>query len=139
MSVWSKETDESLVVAIVFTESSSRRLRLFGPRRTPSGAFKKPLCRSAELVAFVRKAEADRDEVLEELVEPLDVARRIGRKVTCPLDSPLEGGIRAALAVNVPPPGRFQHDQRIRRRLLTGEPTGDGFDFVGDVGGIDLC
>jgi len=32
----------------------------------------------------------------------------------------------------------FQHDQRIRRRLLTGESTGDGFDFVGDVGGIDL-
>jgi len=41
-------------------------------------------------------------------------------------------------AVNVPPPGRFQHDQRIRRRLLTGEPTGDGFDFVGDIDRFDL-
>jgi len=29
-------------------------------------------------------------------------------------------------------------DQRIRRRLLTGEPTGDGFDFVGDIDRFDL-
>ena len=83
-------------------------------------------------------SEANHDEVFEELVEPLNVARRVGRKVTRPLDGPLEGGIRAALAVNIPPPGRFQHDQRIRRRLLTGEPTGDRFDLVGGVSGIDL-
>ncbi len=87
-------------------------------------------------MAFVRKA--NRDEVLEELVEPLDVTGRVGRKMTRPLDGPLEGGIRAALAVNVPPPGRLENHYGIRRRLLTGEPTGDGFDFVGDVGGIDL-
>jgi len=31
----------------------------------------------------------------------------------------------------------FQHDQRIRRRLLTGEPTGDGFDFAGDIDRFD--
>jgi len=88
-------------------------------------------------VAFVR--EADCDEVLEELVEPLDVARRIGRKVTCPLDSPLEGGVRAALAVNVPTIGPLSaRPADSSAAALTGESTGDGFDFVGDVGGIDL-
>jgi len=135
VSVSSKETDEVLVVAIVFTESSSRRLRLFRTRRTPLGRTK-PLSRLPEFVGFV--SEADRDEVLEELVEALNVAGRVGREVPRPLDSPSKGGIRAALAVNVPPPGRFQHDQRIRRRLLTGEPTGDGFDFVGDIDRFDL-
>jgi len=82
--------------------------------------------------------EADRNKVFKEPLELLDVAWRVGRKMTRPLDGPLEGRIRAALAVNVPPPGRFQHDQRIRRWLLTGEPTGDRLDFVGDVGGIDF-
>ena len=43
----------------------------------PSGAFKKPLCRSAELVAFV--SEADLDKVLEKVFEPLDVTRRVCR------------------------------------------------------------
>jgi hypothetical protein len=57
--------------------------------------------------------------------------------MTRPLDGPLEGGIRAALAVNVPPPGRFENHYGIRRRLFTGESTGDGLDFVGDIGGID--
>jgi hypothetical protein len=33
-----------------------------------------------------------------------------GRKVTCLLDGPLEGGIRAALSANVPPLGRFFTD-----------------------------
>ena len=63
----------------------------------PSGAHKNRVCRSAEFVAFVR--EANRDEVLEELFKPLDVARRVGGKVTRPLDGPLKRGIRAALAV----------------------------------------
>jgi hypothetical protein len=63
----------------------------------PSGAFKKPLCRSAELVAFVHKA--NRNEVLAELLEPLNIAGRVSRKVTRPLDGPLEGGICPALAV----------------------------------------
>jgi len=97
VSVCSKETDESLVVDIVFTESSSRRLRLFRPRRTPQGRSKNRVCRLAEFVAFVSKA--NRDEMLEELVEPLDVAGRVDRKVARPLDGPLEGGIFPAPAV----------------------------------------
>jgi len=37
VSVSSKEADGSLVVAIGFTESSSRQLRQFSTRRTPRG------------------------------------------------------------------------------------------------------
>ena len=75
----------------------------------PSGAFKNRICRLAKLVTFVR--EANRNEVLEELVKPLDVARRVGRKVTRPLDGPLEGGIRAARAVEELPPRRFENQE----------------------------
>jgi hypothetical protein len=35
-----------------------------------------------------------------------------------PLNSPPEGGIRPTLAVKVPPPRRFQHNEWIRRRLF---------------------
>jgi hypothetical protein len=69
-------------------------------------------------------SELNRDEVLEEFVEPLDVAGRVGRQVVRPFDSPPEGGIRSALAVHVPPASRFENDQRIRRGLLAGKPTG---------------
>jgi len=87
-------------------------------------------------VAFVRKA--NRDEVLEELVEPFDIAGRVGRKVTCPLDGPPEGVICSVFAVNVPLPGRFENQYGIRWRLLTSESTGDRLNFVGYIGGIDL-
>jgi len=83
-------------------------------------------------------SEPDRDEILEELVEALDVAGGVSREVTGPLDGPLEDGIRSALAVNVPPASRFQHDERIRRWALAGQPTGDGPGFVMDVGGFDI-
>ena len=82
-------------------------------------------------------SESDRDEVLEEVVEPLDVAGRVGRKVTRPLDGLLEGGIRSVLAVNVPPPGRFENHDGIRRRVLAGESAGDGLDFLRHVIGVD--
>jgi len=42
-------------------------------------------------VTFV--SEADRDEVLEEVVEALDIAGRIGREMPRPLDCPSKDGI----------------------------------------------
>lgn len=83
-------------------------------------------------------SEADRDEILEELVEALDVAGRIGREVPRPLDSPPEDGIRPAFTVNVTPAGRFQHKEWIRRGMLAGEPTGDRLDCLKDSGGFDI-
>ena len=84
-------------------------------RRTPQGRTKNR-SRLPEVVGLV--SEPDRDEVVEEAVEALDVAGRVGRKVSCPLDGPLERGIRATLAVNVPPARRFQDDERVRRWVL---------------------
>lgn len=42
-------------------------------------------------MGFVR--EANRDEILEELVESVNIAERVGREVVGPLDSLLERGI----------------------------------------------
>ena len=70
-------------------------------------------------------SEADCDEVVEELVESVDVTRRVGREVSHPFDGPLERGIGPALPVDVPPAGGLQDDERIRRRLLARESTSD--------------
>jgi len=83
-------------------------------------------------------SEADGDEVVEEVVEPIDVAGRIGREVARPLDSPLERGIGSTRSVNIPPPSGLQHDERIRRWPLAREPTGNQPDFVGDIVGFDV-
>jgi hypothetical protein len=48
----------------------------------PSGTYKNPSYRLPEFVAFV--SEIDREGVLEGLVEPLNVAGRVGREP--PLD-----------------------------------------------------
>jgi len=113
-----KETDESPVVAIVFTESSLRRIRQFRTRRTSQGRIKKRGYRSPELVWFV--SEVDRNEANKELVEPVDVAGRVGCKVTRPVDCPPERGIRTAFAMEIPPTCRFENDKRIRRWWSTG-------------------
>ena len=80
----------------MFTKSSCPRLRQFRTRRTPLGRTKNR-SRLQEFVTFV--GEADRDEVLEEIVEAFDVAGRVGREVPRPLDGPSEGGIRSAFSV----------------------------------------
>jgi len=87
-------------------------------------------------VASVR--EADRNEVLKELVESFDVTGRVGRKVTRPLDGPLEGGIRSAVPMNEPPVSRFENHCRICRRLLDGKPTGTRPNSFVDIYGIDV-
>ena len=115
------------------TKPSLLRLWQVRTRRTPLGRTK-TASRLPEFGRFV--SEADRDEILEEHVESLDVAGHVGRKVPRPFNSPPEGGIRAALAVNVPPACRFQHDERIRQWAFASKPTGDGLDFVRDVGGF---
>jgi hypothetical protein len=135
VSVSAKETDELLVVTIVVTTSGLTRLWQFRTRRTLWGV-QKTRPRSPEFVPFI--SEADRDEILEELVEALDVAGHVTREVPRPLDSLPECMIRPAHAVNVPPPRRIQHDQRILRRLLAGKPTGDRLDFLGYVVQFDI-
>jgi hypothetical protein len=122
VSVSSKETDESLVVDIVFTESSSRRLRLFRPRRTPQGRMNNNCGPLSKLGCIVH--EADRDEILKELVELVNITGRVGREVAAPLKHPLERRISTALAVDVPPTRCLQHVKRVRRRLRTRQRTG---------------
>jgi hypothetical protein len=51
----------------------------------------------SKLGCIVRKADCD--EILEELVELIDVARRVGREVPGPLYCPLKRRISSALAV----------------------------------------
>jgi len=82
-------------------------------------------------------SEADRNEVLEEVVEALNVAGRVGCEVPRPLDGPPEGGIRSNFAVNVPLPRRFENYYGIRRRAPASESSGKGLDFLGDVVGFD--
>jgi len=54
-------------------------------------------------------SEADRDEILEERIEPLDVARRVGRQyMSHPLDSPLKRGISSTFSMNIPPASRLE-------------------------------
>ena len=69
--------------------SSGRAAPLWGAQKNRS--------RLPEFVTFV--GEADRDEVLEEIVEAFDIAGRVGREVLRPLDGPPEGGIRPAFSV----------------------------------------
>jgi len=63
-------------------------------------------------------SEADRDEILEERIEPLDVARRVGRNMSHPLDSPLKRGISSTFSMNIPPASRLEDDQWVRRGLF---------------------
>ena len=131
MSVSPKEADESLVVAIIVENSryrdrftSARAAHLRGAqnnsrRRSPEGGF---------LVS-----EANRNEILEERVELVDVARHVAREVARPLDGPLERGISTTLAVNIPPVSRFEDDERIRRWLLAG---GEGLTPSSSASGV---
>jgi len=67
-------------------------------------------------------SEADRDEILEERIEPLDVARRVGRNMSHPLDSPLKGGISSTFSMNIPPASRLEDDQWVRRGCSLAKP-----------------
>jgi len=82
-------------------------------------------------------SEADHNEVFEEVVEAFDVAGRVGCEVPRPLDGLSERGIGPAFAVNVSPASCFENHYEICRRVLAGEPVGDGLDFLGDVVGLD--
>ncbi len=83
--------------------------------------------------------EADCDEILEELVEPIHVAGRVGREVAGPLDCPLKRRISSALAMDIPPARRFQHDERVRRRLRTRQRTGQRSDLLRNVACVDVA
>jgi len=83
-------------------------------------------------------SEADGDEVVEEVVEPIDVAGRIGREVARPLDSPLERGIGSTRSVNIYTTERPSTRRADRRWPLAREPTGNQPDFVGDIVGFDV-
>jgi len=134
VSVSSNETDVSLVVAIEFTESSSRQLRQFRTRRTPQGRKRPPL-------VIGRPVPRQRSLPCRDTRENRRTARR---RLARPSqdDAPIRWTtgtrVRPALAVNVPPPRRFQHNEGICRWMLTGEPSGDGLDFVGDGVGFDV-
>lgn len=82
-------------------------------------------------------SEADFDEVLQAIIEPLELAGPVGRKVTRSFDAPPRD-IKSGLRVNVPPANRAENDQRICLWLCGREPTGDRPGFAGNVGGIDL-
>jgi hypothetical protein len=137
MSVSSKEADESLVVAII-VESSRHCNRFNSAHAAPlRGAQNNSRPRSPEGGFLV--SETNRNEILEERIELVDIARRVRREVSCPLDRPLERGIGSALTMYIPPAGGLQDNKRIRRRLLACESTSDRSDFLGYLGGVDLA
>jgi hypothetical protein len=104
------------------------------PRQTPRSVNGDRLSKRYLLVS-----KADRDEILEERVELVDIARRVRREVSYPLDGPLERRIGSALAMYIPPAGGLQDDEWNGRRLLARESTSARPDFLRHLSGIDLA